>query len=226
MGIIADRLTELEPELTEINRYVNELKEDLVSYDKQLIEGIEERFALLKPYRYKSKEIFELSCEDKLVLGRGIRIKTHWATDVGSELGMRFLEIMIDYSGPIILNVRKPIKETFVSAINTISDIKTLRNDISAPLAVKEIGDKRIELGPTDAWFGFGSTSSYVTFPLSMEELTAADLTIVEDFIGDIVELYREVYGKVQAIKEHNAVKLKELDDVFTPYMVAEKLSK
>ena len=44
--------------------------------------------------------------------------------------------------------------------------------------------------------------------------------------IGDIVELYREAYAKVQTVKEHNAAKLKELDDIFTPYMVAEKLSK
>ena len=236
MGIIADRLAELEPELTEINRYMNEVKTDISYYDAQLINGIEERFEMLKPFRYKSKEICNLAGGDKLVLGRGIRIKTYWAKNVGSELRMRFLEIMKEYSGPIILNVRKPIKGTFINAINIISDIKTLSKDLSVPIAVKELGDKRIELGPTDAWrtfiqkvilkFGFGDTSSSITFPPRMEELTAADIAIAEDIIGDIVELYREAHTKVQTVKKHNAVKLKELDDVFTPYMVAEKLSK
>lgn len=236
MGIIANRLTELEPELSEINTYVNELGVDFYSYDTKLIGGIEERFAILKPYRYKSKEIFRIDIDNRLVLGRGIRMKTHWSRGVGSVLGMQFLQIMVDYSGPIILNVRKPIKETFIRAINIISDVKTLNKDILVPLAIKEIGDKRIELGSTNTWHrttekvflksGFGDTSSSITFPRNKTELTAADIAIAEDIIGDIVELYRDGYAKVQAIKKHNEVKLKELDDVFTPYRVAKKLSK
>jgi len=222
-------------------------KVDTQTLQKEMENFVYESFLTFRPLCRKFKKIYTFDVETQygtskwdLCMGEWIRERASYQ-QYGSIVDDResFLEIIREYGDILKPHVRKSIKEDFAKAVDLTKQLIMYRDfEVSVCIRPREVYTYR--------YLHYRERKSGVEIkPVKIERLTIktqlptkvlygkdssikledeSNVSMVEDLIDDLVDLFKKADAEVCEVREHNERVMKQIEDVVAPYKIVNHL--
>lgn len=214
-------------------------------------EFVRDSFQTLRPLTYEYREVCEIQKDYgsgstyiyKLCMGEWLRVKGSYQT-YGSSLdhsGEVFNHIR-KYGDELKPHVRKPIKDDFANIVDSTKKLQSY-DDILVKLEIPETEVFEYDCGGRDGenvtvemmvTDGIGIETrdpwTLLIFKEGKDEPKSRSLTeeskisIFEDIIGYIVDLFKKADAEVKGVREHNEKIMEEMSKTVGPWKIANEL--
>jgi len=222
-------------------------KVDTRTLQREMENFVYESFSTFKPLRRKFKEICTVTEKTRyytstynLCIGEWIRRKSRYH-QYGSivDHSESFLKIIREHGDELKPHVRKSIKEDFAKAVDLTKQLIMYRDfEVSVCIRPREVytylylycrgGKSGIEIKPVKIERLTIKTQSptriFYGKDTSIQLEDESNVSIVEDLIDDLVDLFRKADAEVCKVREHNERVMKQIEDVVAPYKIVNHL--
>jgi len=252
MGRIAEILEKLMPKIRRVERLREAVS--AASLQSEMVREVYDAFRCLRPLRrgftLTGIEIKYRYSTDVIGVGEWIRCKDRWqkyGTVVDSP--HHFFELITEHGDRLARYVRDAIRRDFERLVRLARELHPYKYvEVSrnvnmvvkrfwagwkgiqrANVEVRRFRVRKIVLNTMDPWSvmleGEGVDDSYRGERMTFAVFSVDDLSMVDDLIDVLLEIYEEAEAVVGVVRRHNEAVLRKIRRLVLPYKAARELA-
>lgn len=236
MGIIIDRIKELEPILTYIQNISN--KYYIPKLNAEIRGTVYNAFELLKPLSYKETVIKEyVDYELGVSLDRWVKVRySRNMPNIIVTDEEQFFECIRKYGHEMIKHVRKSIRDEFAALVELTSKIEQYKEkkyylDVDKQVMSIRYDDRltfiplhvvRVEVDVMEPAYVLLRTDEDDEYKLSINALES--IPVLEYVLDEVLSIYENIKQDIEPIKRHNDRLLQEINRLILPRRLSKEI--